>query len=157
MNGKNVTFFSCLLAMVVTVFSFTACFKSGKTTAKLESISETQVIMFIEQTDGNANALDALKSLRDQDLISFDYVTGQYGSYITSINGKAEMVTESTANSSKGFSWMLYTSDMEMAYESDTIMVGERVCGASSMGASMLTVKEGEVYVWVYKEYSYTW
>ena len=157
MKDKIVNFLSLTLAVIVSFFVFTSCTKSGATKAKLESMSETQIVMSIEETDGKANAFAALKSLRDQDLLSFDYSTSQYGSYITSINGKAEVVTESTPNSSKGYSWMLYTSDMENAYESDTITIDDRVCGSSAMGASMLTVKEGKLYVWVYKEYNYTW
>jgi hypothetical protein len=163
MKRKIVNLLTLMLTVILSVLALVSCDnilttgKGGTTKAKLESTSETQIVMLIEETDGNANAFDALKSLRDQDLISFDYTTSQYGSYITSINGKAEAVTESTANSSKGYSWMLYTSDMENAYESDTIMVGDRVCGSSAMGASTLTVKEGALYVWVYKEYNYTW
>ena len=163
MKRKIVNLLTLMLAIITSMLVFVSCDnilmtdKGGTTKAKLESTSETQIVMLIEETDGNANAFDALKSLRDQDLISFDYTTSQYGSYITSINGKAEAVTESTANSSKGYSWMLYTSDMENAYESDTITVGDKVCGGSAMGASTLTVKEGELYVWVYKEYNYTW
>lgn len=157
MKRKFLNLLTLMLAVMTSILVFVSCDNGGTTKAKLQSTSETQIVMFIEETDGNANAFDALKSLREQDLISFDYSTSQYGSYITSINGKAEMVIESTANSSKGYSWMLYTSDMENAYESDTITVGDTVCGSSAMGASSLKVKEGALYVWVYKEYNYTW
>lgn len=157
MKRKIINLATFMLAMITLTIAFVACISGGETKAKLESVTETQIVMLIEETDGKANAFDALKSLRDQDLISFDYTTSQYGSYITSINGKAEAVTESTANSSKGYSWMLYTSDMDNAYESDTITIGDTVCGSSAMGASSLNVKQGAIYVWVYKEYNYTW
>lgn len=157
MKRKIINLVTFMLAMITLTIAFVACISGGETKAKLESVTETQIVMLIEETDGKANAFDALKSLRDQDLISFDYTTSQYGSYITSINGKAESVTESTANSSKGYSWMLYTSDMDNAYESDTITIGDTVCGSSVKGASSLKVKEGAIYVWVYKEYNYTW
>lgn len=157
MKRKIVNFVTIMFVMLTFAITFVACTNGGETKAKLESTTETQIVMVIEETDGNANAFDALKSLRDQDLISFDYTTSQYGSYITSINGKAEAVTESTTNSSKGYSWMLYTSDMDNAYESDTITVDGTVCGSATMGASTLKVKEGALYVWVYKEYNYTW
>ena len=157
MKRKIINFVTFMLAMITLAIAFVACTNGGETKAKLESATETQIVMLIEETDGKANAFDALKSLRDQDLLSFDYTTSQYGSYITSINGKAEAVTESTANSSKGYSWMLYTSDMSNAYESDTITVGDTICGSAAMGASTLKVKEGAFYVWVYKEYNYTW
>ena len=107
MKRKIINLATFMLAMITLTIAFVACISGGETKAKLESVTETQIVMLIEETDGKANAFDALKSLRDQDLISFDYTTSQYGSYITSINGKAEAVTESTANSSKGYSWML--------------------------------------------------
>jgi hypothetical protein len=156
MKRKMANLVTLILTVALSVLSFAAC-NGGETKAKLVSADETQIVMTIEETDGNATAFDALKSLRDQDLISFDYTTSQYGTYITSINGKAEVLTESTANSSKGSSWMLYTSDMENAYESDTITVDGTVCGSAAKGASSLQVKEGALYVWVYKAYSYEW
>lgn len=157
MKRKIVNLVTLMLAVLAAMLACVSCQKGGETKAKLLSATETQIVMQIEETDGNANAFDALKSLRNQDLLSFDYTTSQYGAYITSINGKAETVTESTANSSSGYSWMLYTSDMENAYESDTITVGEIVCGSAARGASLLQVKENALYVWVYKEYNYTW
>ena len=80
-----------------------------------------------------------------------------YGAYITSINGKAETVISSTLNSSEGYTWSFYTSDMEYAYGDPSIEIDGRVCGLSSLGASSLIVKEGELYVWVYEYYSYVW
>lgn len=160
MKRKITAFFTFVLTVALTVCCLVACGdKGGETKAKLvtDQTSDVQIVMTIEETDGNANAFDALKSLRNQDLLSFDYTTGSYGAYITSINGKAEVVTESTANSSKGASWMLYTSDMDNAYDTTTITVGETVCGQASLGASSLTVKEGALYVWVYESYEYTW
>lgn len=156
MKSKTVKLVTLILTVVLSVLSLVSC-NGGETKAKLVSADETQIVMKIEETDGNATAFDALKSLRDQDLISFDYTTSQYGAYITSINEKAETVTESTANTSKGYSWMLYTSDMENAYEADTITMDGTVCGSAAKGASLLQVKEGALYVWMYKAYSYEW
>ena len=157
MKQKIVNFITFILTVTVAVVCCVSCQESGETKAKLQSITETQIVMTIEQTDGKANAFDALKSLRNQDLLSFDYTTSQYGAYITSINGKAEAVTESTLNSSKGYSWMLYTSDMDNAYTAETITVGETTCGKAAQGASSLTVKTGALYVWVYESYDYSW
>lgn len=147
-----ITFLLCF----ATAFSV-ACKNSGKTTPKIESITETQIVMSIEEADGKATAFDALKSLRNQDLISFDFIESSYGAYITSINGKAEYVIESTLTSSKGYSWMLYTSDMENAYEEKTIEINGTTCGQSALGASSLTVKTDKIYVWVFEYYEYTW
>ena len=97
MKRKIVNLVTIMLVILTFAITFVACTNGGETKAKLESTTETQIVMVIEETDGSANAFDALKSLRDQDLISFDYTTSQYGSYITSINGKAEAVTEFSA------------------------------------------------------------
>ena len=152
---KFTTLLFAFLLSFITAFSV-AC-KNGNTTAKIESITETQIVISIEETDGKATAFDALKSLRNQDIISFDYVESSYGAYITSINGKAEYVIESTLTSSKGYSWKLYTSDLQNAYEEKTVEVSGTTCGESAFGASSLTVKTDKLYVWVFEYYEYTW
>ena len=157
MKRKITKLLPLLLSVLLIVGCFVACNQGGTTKAKLDSVTDTQIVMSIEQTDGNANAFDALKSLRDQGLISFDYTQDIYGAFITSINGTAAQNIESTATTSKGYAWTLYTSDMENAYEETTITVGETVCGMSAFGASSLTVKQGCLYVWVYEYYDYSW
>lgn len=152
---KFTTLLFALLLCFISAFSV-AC-KNGETTARIESVTETQIVMSIEETDGKATAFDALKSLRNQDIISFDYVESSYGAYITSINGKAEYVIESTLTSSKGYSWKLYTSDLQNAYEEKTVEVSGTTCGESVFGASSLTVKTDKLYVWVFEYYEYTW
>lgn len=157
MKRKIISLITLAITLMLSVCCLVSCQKSGETKAILQSATEDQIVMSIEETDGNANAFDALKSLRNQDLLSFDYTMSTYGAFITSINGKANAVSESTANSSKGYSWTLYTSDMENAYDTKTVTIGNTVCGESAFGASGLTVKEGELYVWVYAYYEYTW
>ncbi len=157
MKHKILNLITLILSVVIAMIVCVSCQESGETKAMLQSETETQIVMKIEETDGKANAFDALKSLRNQDALSFDYTSSQYGAYITSINGKAEAVTESTMNSSKGYSWMLYTSDMDNAYTTETITVGETTCGKAAQGASSLTVKAGALYVWVYESYEYSW
>ena len=156
MKRKIYTFFTFLLTVVTFACFLVSCNKGGETKAKLESSTAEQIVIKIEETDGEANAFDALKSLRNQDLISFDYTESTYGAYVTSINGKAEQVIESTMTSAKGYSWALYTSDTEYAYTDSTVTYGETVCGKSAMGASSVTVKKGAIYIWVYEYYEYT-
>ena len=150
-------FFMCILTAIIAVFCLVSCNQGGTTKAKLEFSNAEQIVMMIEETDGKATAFDALTSLKDQGLISFEYNESTYGAYITSINGKAEQILESTANSSKGYSWTLYTSDMQNAYTETTVTYGDVVCGLSAYGASSLVVKEGALYVWVYEYYDYAW
>lgn len=152
--------FTKLLALTISIVlltCFVACNNGGETKVKLVSSTDTQIVMQVEETDGNANALNALKSIRNQDLISFDYLDSTYGAYITSISGKAEQIIESTLTSSKGYSWALYTSDIDNAYLEETITVDGVVCGKAAMGASSLIVKKDALYVWVYEYYEYSW
>lgn len=156
MKRKIDHIFTFLLTVAMCTLFLVACNRGGETKAILASSTAEQIVVKIEETDGEANVFDALKSLRNQDLISFDYTQSSYGAYITSINGKAEQVVESTMTSAKGYSWALYTSDTEYAYTEPTVTYGETVCGKSSIGASSIKVKKGEIYIWVYEYYEYS-
>ncbi len=157
MKRKLVSFLLFTLTVILTVCSGVGCQIGGKTTAKLESSTEKMIVMSIESSDGKANAFNALRSLQEQGVIDFEYQDSTYGAYVTSINGKAEQILSSTLTSSEGYSWKFYTSDREYAYDSPSVTFEGKVCGLSSLGASTLPVKEGEIYVWVYEYYHYTW
>ena len=157
MKRKLVSLLLFTLTVILAVFSGVGCQRGGKTTAKLEASTEDMIVMSIASSDGKANAFNALQSLQEQGVITFEYQDSTYGAYVTSINGKAEKIISSTLTSSEGYSWSFYTSDREYAYDSPTVTVEGRVCGLSSLGASSLTVKEGELYIWVYEHYNYSW
>lgn len=148
-----------LLAVIFFAICFTACnvYKSGEVSVKLISSTEESVVFTVTETDGKATAFDALKCLQTNGKLTFTSEDSGYGAFITAIGDKKNEVTESTANSSKGYSWMLYTSDTAMAIEETTTVIDGTTYYSSSVGASSLTVKKGETYVWVYEEYSYTW
>lgn len=158
---KRMTKLITIITSLVLVLSImTACGYSqkGTLTAKLDpATTDTQIVMTIGETDGNVTALDALLCLRDLGKLTFEYYESSYGAYITSINGKAEQVIESTLNSSKGYSWMLYTSDKENGYDYATVTVNGKVCYQAALGASTLKAKAGETYVWVYEYYDFSW
>lgn len=158
MKRKFLQITTLLLAVIFSAMCFTACnaYTSG-VTVKLDSLTETAVVMTVTKTDGKATAFDALKCLQDNGKLDFVSEDSGYGAFIKSINGKENVVTESTANSSKGASWMLYTSDKEKAIEETTTVIDGVTYYSSSVGASSLTVKEGETYVWVYESYDFTW
>ena len=144
-----------VLASILCVIGLTACGGGGAVQAHLTENTQERVVIAIDKTDGKATVMDALELLKDE--VSVVSETGAYGAFITAINGAENVVTESTATTSKGYSWNLYTSDMSNAYEETTITVNGTTCGMAAFGASSLVVKQGYVYVWAYEYYDYSW
>lgn len=158
MKRKFLQLTTLFLAVVLTAICFTACgIYTNTVVATLDYKTEDAIVMTVTTTDGKATAFDALKYLQDKGQITFTYEDSTYGAFITAINGKENVVTESTQNSSKGASWMFYTSDKENAYEETTTEINGVTYYSCAFGASGLVVKEGETYVWVYETYEYTW
>ena len=81
MKRKIVNLVTLMLVVFTAMLACVSCQTGGETKANLLSATETQIVMQIEETDGNATAFDALKSLRSQDLLSFDYMDSSYGAY----------------------------------------------------------------------------
>ena len=95
MKRKLVSLLLFTLTVILAVFSGVGCQRGGKTTAKLEASTEDMIVMSIASSDGKANAFNALQSLQEQGVITFEYQDSTYGAYVTSINGKAEKVISS--------------------------------------------------------------
>lgn len=151
MNERFVKNLCVLLCLLVCCFFVTACYPNGETKAVLEFSSENMVVMKIERTDGNANALNALTSLKEQGKIEFESFSSTYGAYVTAINGVSE-----TSSGNSGYSWMLYTSDQEFSIEEyGTVCYNGVNYGQATVGASSLVVKEGELYIWYYQQWRY--
>ena len=64
MKRKTYTLLTFMLSVLMSVVCLVSCNKGGETTAKLVDSTDVQIVMAIEETDGNASAFDALKSLR---------------------------------------------------------------------------------------------
>lgn len=158
MKRKFLQLTTLLLVAVLTAITFTACgVYTNTVVATLDYKTEDAIVMTVTTTAGKATAFDALKYLQDKERLTFVYEDSTWGAFITAINGKENVVTESTANSSKGASWMFYTSDKENAYEETTTVINGVTYYSSAFGASGLTARDGETYVWVYETYEYTW
>ncbi len=158
MKRKILQLTTLLLAVVLTAICFTACgVYTSTVVATLDYKTDDAIVMTVTTTDGKATAFDALKYLQDKERLTFVYEDSTWGAFITAINGKENVVIESTANSSKGASWMFYTSDKDNAYEETTTEINGVTYYSCAFGASGLTVKEGETYVWVCETYEYTW
>ena len=116
----------------------------GEVKCTLAQVDETRVVISVEETDGKGTLLNCMEYLAEENSsFSYDFSVGM----LTAINGKSN---DAVANQY----WMLYTSDSEMAntawgsieYEGETL-------GSAIVGAEVLIVKEGAVYVWVYQSF----
>ena len=152
MKRKIYTFVTLLLTLVISICALGACQKDGEVKAiSLETVTETMIVMKVSEAEENATALSALTKLKEEGLIDFVSMDSTYGAYIVSINGKEE-----TSSGNSGYSWMLYTSDLEVSStEFNSVEYNGEVYGSASLGASMLTVKAGHYYIWAYTAWSY--
>ena len=148
---KLSTFLCSLLMLVFALCGLVGC-KDGETKqVVLEKVTETMVVMKVVEAEENATALSALNGLKEKGEIEFVALNSTYGAYITSINGKEE-----TAETTSGYSWMLYTSDEEFSStEFGSVEYDGKTYGQASLGASSLVVKEGEYYIWSYTYWSF--
>ena len=87
--------------------------------------------------------LDYMNILKDKKELVFEVKNGM----ITSINN-----IENAADYSEV--WMLYTSDTEKANTAwGEIDYKETIYGSATEGAETLKIKEGHIYIWVYKSF----
>ena len=105
---------------------------------------------------------DYIVALKDAGELTFEGENSGYGLYITSMNGKANEVISSTANSSKGYSWTVYIDfldydDVLYAGDSETATYNETTLYKSSYGVSYIPCLEGHTYAFVYEYYSFSW
>ena len=122
-----------------------------QTTISLETCTETLVVIKVITANNNTTAIELLTQLQNNGELTFTSFDGGYGAYVTSINGKSEVV-----NGNEGFSWMLYTSDEELSStEFGSVVYNGVTYGQAAVGESSLTAKAGEYYIWVYEGWSF--
>ena len=143
------------LALFYIFTSLVACNNTNtekpNVTAYLESCTDTIVAIKVTATTNETAALNLLKILQENGELTFESFDGGYGAYVTSINGKSEVV-----NGTEGYSWMLYTSDEKFSStEFGSITYNGVTYGQAAVGASSLKVKAGEYYIWAYERWSY--
>ena len=137
MKRKIYTFSTFFLALIFSALCFVGCKQNKAVTG------DYAVIVADDVTDGDT-LLDYMKELRDEGSLSFESTTGDYGEYVTSINGKAQ-----SGNSY----WMLYTSDTDYASNAYTVTYEGQTYGQATLGASSLPIKEGATYIWYYETF----
>ena len=120
-------------------------------TVYLESCTDTMVVIKATAVTTGSTALNLLEKVQENGELVFEAIDGGYGAYVTSINGKSEVV-----NGNEGFSWMLYTSDEELSStEFGSVVYNGVTYGQAAVGESSLTAKAGEYYIWVYEGWSF--
>ena len=124
---------------------------NSDTTVVLETCTETLVVIKVITANKNTTAIELLTQLQNDGELTFTSFDGGYGAYVTSINGKSEVV-----NGTTGYSWMLYTSDEEFSStEFGSLTYYGSVFGQAALGASYLKVKADKYYIWAYESWSY--
>ena len=135
--------FLSILLVAVALFCLLSC-GGGEVKCTLAEMSETRVVISVEETDGKGTLLSCMEYLGEENSSStYDFSIGM----LTAINGKSN---DAVANQY----WMLYTSDGEMANTAwGSVEYEGKTLGSAIIGAEVLIVKEGETYVWVYQSF----
>lgn len=140
MHRIKIFFVSCIL-FVLCVVGISACNKGGEVKATILSITDTQVVIRIDETDGKGTLGNAMDKLQADGEWTYTASAGM----LSSING-----VENAADYS--YCWMLYTSDSEMANTAwGTVEYDGAVLGSAVVGYSDLTVVKNGIYIWVYQ------
>ena len=144
MKRKLNIIFSLLLNSILIFCFLTACEKQkGTATAIVEQTTETMLVIKINEAEENTTLLSVMETLRTEEKLSFETVSGM----VNSINGKANTADYCSC-------WMLYTSDSEMANtEWGTIEYNGNTYGSAILGAETLTVIANAYYIWIYQSF----
>lgn len=132
---------SLLLALtaLVGVLTLTAC---GNEPLVIKD-SDTCIVIRVPENAEEMLLIDYMETLREQDELTFTVQNGM----VTSIGG-----IENPADFSS--CWMLYTSDAELSNAAwGTVEYDGVEYGSAVVGAETLTVKPGELYIWVFKSF----
>ncbi len=155
--------------LIFVLAALIVCFAAGCAQAEVKKtqINDNTSIIVIPSSDtltiGEDTTLeDYITALKDDGKLAFEGDKGEYGLFITSMDGKANEVISSTANSSEGYSWTIYIDFLTL---DGTIYAGDsEVCDydgktlyKASYGVSSIPCLENHTYAFVYEHYSYTW
>lgn len=137
---------SCLLVMVI--LSGMLMLAGCKSEPLVIKDSDTYIVIKTteEALEGKTDLLliDYMQTLKEKEGLEFAISDGM----ITSINGIDNPADYSSC-------WMLYTSDPELSNSAWGTVEYEGVeYGSAVSGAEALTVKAGQLYIWVYQSFS---
>lgn len=142
---KKLSIVSILLVLMLALCAFAAC---GKGTAKVTVLESEGEVLAIraDETKTDVSFGDVLLDLKESGKIQFEATNGDYGLYITSVNGKLASGNEF---------WAVYTTLEEyegVSYSNTdygTYTYGDTVCPSSSVGVDGLPMIEGYLYILV--------
>ena len=144
MKSKKLLAVLSALVVAFAAFAFAAC--SGNTVKGAKLVESGEKLIVIEATETGGSLEDALKLFKDAGKLSYEGREGDYGYYITSVNGYS-------ADDSKNEYWAVYTtlgSYEGVDYSStdyDSYEYGGKKLGSASYGISGLPLIEGHIYV----------
>ena len=111
--------------------------------ATVELTTEDMVAIRVLGVEADNTLLNLMVQLKSEGAIDFTLENGM----VTSINGKENPADFSSC-------WMLYTSDAELSNsEWGELDYNDEKLGSAVVGADVLPVAEGEVYVWFYQSF----
>ena len=133
------------LCLVVTL-----CICAGCTNKEQLVIKESDTFIVITvskdqmQITSNSTLVDYMESLKDDGKLDFEISGGM----VSSVNGIENPTDWSSC-------WMLYTDDIDNAISAwGEIEFNGKVYASSILGAEMLKIKDGCVYIWVYQSFN---
>lgn len=140
---KNAVAYFVAVVMVAVSMLLSAC---GDGDAKVKLIKNNEKLVVIEAIASGGSLEDALKELKDDGKLDYEGSTGEYGFYLTSINGY-------TPDASKNEFWAIYTTLGEhegVSYSNAEYGVYEydgKMCASASYGVSGMPLLDGEIYI----------
>ena len=133
-----------LFLVVVSAITLLAC-AGGAVKAKVDYSTQTETVITVVEADGTATLIDAMKALKDEGKLVYESSTSQYGEMINTIGS---LTAEGT------YYWALYTTDAEVANTDMAVTVNGTTFYSAMVGASSLTVKAGESYLWRHESWA---
>lgn len=136
----------CASALALAACLFAAC---GDTVKGAKLVESSDRLVVVEATETGGSLYDVMVKLKEEEKISFEGSEGQYGFFISSVNG-----TEQAADYSSY--WAVYTSlgEYEGVSYSDsefgTYSYRDVAYASASYGVSGLPMVEGNTYLLVY-------
>ena len=134
-----------LLAVVVLALVLSCALGMAACNQK-EPLKDTEVVITVDpnvMSDIAGKTLaDYMAAMKEKKLLSYEASTGDYGLFITSVNGRE-------ADSTKEY-WALFTDDSEFSNEAwGTYETNGKTYAMASVGVSSMMLKTGKSYVLV--------